>query len=45
MALTLFVVPALYVKLARNTRSPKYLSRMIDGLRVGGQQRPADAVE
>lgn len=45
VALTLFVVPALYVKLARNTRSPKYLSRLIDGLRVGGQQRPADAVE
>jgi len=32
VALTLFVVPALYVKIARNTRSPQYLSRMIDRL-------------
>ena len=34
VALTLFVVPALYVKIARNTRSPQYLSRLIDGLHV-----------
>jgi multidrug efflux pump len=33
VALTLFVVPALYVKIARNTRSPQYLSRLIDRLR------------
>jgi multidrug efflux pump len=32
VALTLFVVPALYVKIARNTRSPQYLSRVIDRL-------------
>ena len=33
VALTLFVVPALYVKIARNTRSPAYLSGLIDRLR------------
>jgi multidrug efflux pump len=33
VALTLFVVPALYVKIARNTRSPQHLSRLIDRLR------------
>jgi multidrug efflux pump len=33
VALTLFVVPALYVKIARHTRSPQYLSRLIDRLR------------
>ncbi|HYP79228.1 MAG TPA: efflux RND transporter permease subunit, partial [Steroidobacteraceae bacterium] len=33
VALTLMVVPALYVLIARNTRSPQYLSRMIDRLR------------
>jgi multidrug efflux pump len=39
VALTLFVVPALYVKIARNTRSPQYLSRLIDRLRnpTGGK--------
>jgi multidrug efflux pump len=36
VALTLFVVPALYVKIARNTRSPQYLSRLIDRLRGAG---------
>jgi multidrug efflux pump subunit AcrB len=38
-ALTLFVVPALYVRIARNTRSPQYLSRLIDRLKgsQGGQ--------
>jgi multidrug efflux pump len=36
VALTLFVVPALYVKIARNTRSPQYLSRLIDGLHADG---------
>jgi len=34
VALTLFVVPTLYVKIARNTRSPQHLSRLIDGLRA-----------
>ncbi len=33
LVLTLFVVPALYALLARNTRSPEYLSKMIDRLR------------
>ncbi|MEO6186190.1 MAG: efflux RND transporter permease subunit [Steroidobacteraceae bacterium] len=43
VALTLFVVPALYVKIARNTRSPQYLSRIIDRLR--GAERPSPAGE
>jgi len=38
VALTLFVVPALYVKIARNTRSPQHVSRMIDRL-MGGDGR------
>jgi multidrug efflux pump len=42
VALTLFVVPALYVKIARNTRSPKYLSRLIDGLHAKDSGRIAD---
>jgi multidrug efflux pump len=33
VVLTLYVVPALYVKIARNTRSPQYLSRLIDRLK------------
>ena len=33
VALTLFVVPALYVKIARNTTSPQYLSNLIDRMR------------
>jgi multidrug efflux pump len=32
VALTMFVVPALYVKIARNTKSPQYLSGIIDRL-------------
>jgi multidrug efflux pump len=32
MVLTLFVVPAVYSLIARNTRSPQYVSRMIDKL-------------
>ena len=32
LGLTLYVVPALYLLIARNTRSPEYLSRLIDGL-------------
>jgi flagellar motor switch protein FliM len=43
VALTLFVVPALYVKIARNTRSPQHVSRMIDRLMGGdGQRTPAE---
>jgi multidrug efflux pump len=41
VALTLFVVPALYVKIARNTRSPQYLSRLIDRLRGAEGATPA----
>jgi multidrug efflux pump len=45
VALTLFVVPALYVKIARNTRSPQYLSRIIDRLLgPGGERAPGDPV-
>ena len=40
VALTLFVVPALYVKIARNTRSPQYLSRLIDRLKGSEPARP-----
>jgi multidrug efflux pump len=43
VALTLFVVPALYVKIARNTRSPQYLSRLIDRLKGEAVGRPAGA--
>jgi len=32
-AFTLFVIPALYLLFARNTRSPQHVSRMIDNLR------------
>ena len=40
VALTLIVVPALYVLIARNTRSPQHLSRIIDKLRGS---RPVEA--
>ena len=43
VALTLFVVPALYVKIARNTRSPQYLSRIIDRLVRSSGERPVEA--
>jgi multidrug efflux pump len=33
LAMTLYVVPALYLLIARNTRSPEYMSRLIEGLR------------
>jgi multidrug efflux pump subunit AcrB len=32
LSLTLFVVPALYTLMARNTRSPEHVSRLIDAL-------------
>jgi multidrug efflux pump len=38
--LTLFAVPAVYSLIARNTRSPQYVSRMLDGL-MAGTKRPA----
>jgi multidrug efflux pump len=42
LSLTLFVVPALYVLLARNTRSPEHVSRLIQALyrRAGGGNTP-----
>jgi multidrug efflux pump len=41
VALTLFVVPALYVKIARNTKSPEYLSRLIERLTAAQKDAPA----
>jgi multidrug efflux pump len=40
LGLTLYVVPALYLLIARNTRSPEYMTRLIEGLkgrREGGR--------
>jgi multidrug efflux pump len=42
VALTLFVVPALYVLIARNTRSPQYVSRLIERLRGREGAAPSD---
>ena len=39
LGMTLYVVPALYLLIARNTRSPEYMSRLIDGLIGGGSPR------
>jgi multidrug efflux pump len=39
LGLTLYVVPSLYLLIARNTRSPEYMSRLIEGLRGN---RPTD---
>jgi multidrug efflux pump len=36
LGMTLYVVPALYLLIARNTRSPEHISRLIDGL-LGGR--------
>jgi multidrug efflux pump len=33
LAMTLYVVPALYLLIARNTKSPEYMSRLIEGLK------------
>jgi multidrug efflux pump len=33
LAMTLYVVPSLYLLIARNTRSPEYMTRLIEGLR------------
>jgi multidrug efflux pump len=40
VALTLLVVPALYVLIARNTSSPQHVSRLIEKLRLGGPVLP-----
>jgi hypothetical protein len=42
VALTLIVVPALYVLIARHTRSPQYLSRIIDKLRGSHPAPPGE---
>jgi hypothetical protein len=39
LGLTLYVVPSLYLLIARNTRSPEYMSRLIDGLMGGRRDR------
>jgi multidrug efflux pump len=38
LGMTLYVVPALYLLIARNTRSPEYMTKLIDGLR--GRREP-----
>ena len=43
LLLTLYVVPVVYAFVARNTKSPEYISQMIDRLRSGG--KPSAAVE
>ena len=40
VALTMLVVPALYVLIARNTSSPQHVSRLIEKLRLGGPALP-----
>jgi multidrug efflux pump len=39
VALTLFVVPCLYALIARNTRSPQYISRLVEKLRATAGSR------
>jgi hypothetical protein len=43
VVLTLFVVPAAYVLVAKNTKSPEYVSQLIDRLR--GRSAPAPGAE
>jgi len=43
LGMTLYVVPALYLLIARNTRSPEYMSRLIDGLLGKGSKRGVPA--
>jgi multidrug efflux pump len=38
--LTLFVVPTVYTLIAKNTHSPEYISRLIEGLKKNYQQEP-----
>jgi multidrug efflux pump len=42
LGLTLYVVPSLYLLIARNTRSPEYMSRIIEGLT--GRREPEGGV-
>ena len=39
--LTLLVVPAVYVLIAKNTHSPQYVSQLIDKLAASAKNRPA----
>jgi len=41
LGMTLYVVPALYLLIARNTRSPAYMSHLVDGLL--GRREPRGA--
>jgi len=41
LGMTLYVVPSLYLLIARNTRSPEYMTRLIDGLL--GRREPRGA--
>ena len=43
LGMTLYVVPALYLLIARNTRSPEYMSRLVDGLLGRREVRGRDA--
>ncbi|MGH8176413.1 MAG: efflux RND transporter permease subunit [Steroidobacter sp.] len=38
MLLTLYIVPVVYSYVARNTKSPEYISHLIDGLRSGPKE-------
>jgi multidrug efflux pump len=42
MLLTLLIVPAMYVLIARNTHSPQYVSQLIESLR-GRTPKPKEA--
>jgi multidrug efflux pump len=39
LGMTLYVVPALYLLIARNTRSPEHMTRLIEGLRGRRESR------
>ena len=41
--LTLFVVPTVYTLIAKNTRSPEYVSRLIEGLKKNHPHAPENA--
>ncbi len=41
LAMTLYVVPALYLLIAKNTRSPEYMSRLIEKLSGAGSREAA----
>jgi multidrug efflux pump len=45
LGMTLYVVPALYLLIARNTRSPEYMSRLVDSLLGRRDPRGASTTE